>query len=88
MDILLVVETRLEVVKMAPIIRAIQQQGQPLIFVHSGQHYDYSSSLQFIEELVLRKPDHSLRVEEGVPTAQTGRMVMTLEKSLKRKNLG
>ena len=43
MDIMLiVVGTRPEVIKMAPVVRALEKQGQSFIFVHSGQHYDYN----------------------------------------------
>ena len=85
MDILIVVGTRPEVVKMAPVVRALQKQRQPFIFVHSGQHYDYNLSLQFIEELELPKPDYSLKVRERSPAAQTGRMMITVERVVKKE---
>ena len=86
MDIvLIVVGTRPEVVKMAPVIRALEKQGQPFTFVHSGQHYDYNLSLQFIEELGLPKPDYNLKVRERSPAAQTGRMMITVEKVVKKE---
>ena len=85
MDILIVVGTRPEVVKMAPVIRAFEKQGQPFILVHSGQHYDYNLSLQFIEELGLPKPDYSLKVRERSPAAQTGRMMITVEGVVKKE---
>jgi len=86
MDILIVVGTRPEVIKMAPVIRALQKHGQACIFVHSGQHYDYNLSSQFIEELGLPEPDYSLKVRERSPAAQTGRMMITVEKVVKKEN--
>ena len=86
MDILIVVGTRPEVIKMAPVVRALQKHGQAFIFVHSGQHYDYNLSLQFIEELGLPEPDYSLKVRERSPAAQTGRMMITVEKVVKKEN--
>ena len=84
-DILIVVGTRPEVVKMAPVIRALEKRGQSFIFVHSGQHYDYDLSLQFIEELGLPKPNYSLKVRERSPAAQTGRMMITVEGVIKKE---
>jgi UDP-N-acetylglucosamine 2-epimerase (non-hydrolysing) len=46
--VMVVVGTRPEIVKMAPIIRALKSSGVPFTFVHCGQHYDYNMSLQFI----------------------------------------
>lgn len=86
MDTLIVVGTRPEVIKMAPVIRALQKHGQAFILVHSGQHYDYNLSSQFIEELGLPEPDYSLKVRERSPAAQTGRMMITLEKVVKKEN--
>jgi len=87
-NVLVVVGTRPEVIKMAPVVRALQKHGQPFIFVHSGQHYDYNLSLQLIEELELPEPDYSLKVRERSPAAQTGRMMIAIEKVVKKKNLG
>jgi UDP-N-acetylglucosamine 2-epimerase (non-hydrolysing) len=88
MTAMIVVGTRPEVIKMAPVIRALEKHRQPFIFVHSGQHYDYNLSLQFIEELGLPKPDYSLKVRERSPAAQTGRMMITVEKVVKKENPG
>ena len=77
--------TRPETIKMAPVIRALQKYEQPFSLVHSGQHYDYNLSIRFIEELNLPRPDHNLRFRESLPAAQTGRMMMGLEKIVKRE---
>jgi len=87
-NVLIVVGTRPEVIKMAPVVRALQKHGQPFIFVHSGQHYDYNLSLQLIEELELPEPDYSLKVRERSPAAQTGRMMIAIEKVVKKKKPG
>jgi len=85
MVVLIVVGTRPEVVKMAPVIRALEKQGHPFIFVHSGQHYDYNLSLQFIEELELPKPDYCLKVREESAAVQTGRIMITVEEVVKKE---
>ena len=88
MTAMIVVGTRPEVIKMAPVIRALEKHRQPFIFVHSGQHYDYNLSSQFIEELELPEPDYSLKVREKSPAAQTGRMMITVENVVKKENPG
>jgi UDP-N-acetylglucosamine 2-epimerase (non-hydrolysing) len=54
--------TRPEIIKMAPVIRALQTEGLPYVFVHCGQHYDYNMAQQFIENLELPAPDFNLRL--------------------------
>lgn len=85
---MIVVGTRPEVIKMAPVIRALEKHRQPFIFVHSGQHYDYNLSPRFIEELELPEPDYNLKVRERSPAAQTGRMIITVETVVRRENPG
>ena len=85
MDIMVVVGTRPEIIKMAPVVRALQKHKCDFTFVHSGQHHDYNLSLNFIEELELPKPDYSLKVGETSPAAQTGRMMITVEKVIKKE---
>lgn len=84
-EIMIVVGTRPEVIKMAPVIRALQNRGQEFTFTHSGQHYDYNLSWQFIEELNLPKPHYSLKLRESSPAAQTGRMMIKLERIVKHE---
>jgi UDP-N-acetylglucosamine 2-epimerase (non-hydrolysing) len=84
-EVMIALGTRPETIKMAPVIRALQKYDQPFSLVHSGQHYDYNLSIQFIEELNLPRPDHNLRFRESLPAAQTGRIMMGLEKIVKKE---
>lgn len=81
--VMVVVGTRPEVVKMAPVIRALQRARIPFCFVHSGQHYDYNLSLQFVEELGLPKPDVSLRLRVVSPGLQTGRILSLMDRVIR-----
>jgi len=72
---MVIVGTRPEIVKMAPIIRALKKRALPYVFVHCGQHYDYNMSQQFIEELELPKPDYGFKVKAYSPGLQTGRIL-------------
>lgn len=50
------------------------------IWVHTGQHYDHDMSGAFFEEFSLPKPKYNLAVGSGSHAAQTGSMMMGLEK--------
>ncbi len=60
--LLLVVGTRPEVVKMAPVVRAADRHGVPFLLVHSGQHYDDALDGVFFRELGLPAPSVQLGV--------------------------
>lgn len=82
--VMVVVGTRPEIIKMAPVIRALQKYKIPLIFVHCGQHYDYNMSQQFIEELELPSPDYCYKVKAYSQGAQTARIITHMEQLLKK----
>ena len=84
--VMVVVGTRPEIVKMAPIVRALIRFGVPFEFVHCGQHYDYNMSQQFIEDLELPAPDFSFKLRAAFPVEQTARIMMHIDGLLKRKN--
>jgi UDP-N-acetylglucosamine 2-epimerase (non-hydrolysing) len=80
--VLVVTGTRPEIIKMAPIIRALKAAGLPHLFVHCGQHYDYCMAEQFIENLELEKPDYWLKIESASPGTQTAEIMMKMDKLL------
>jgi len=84
-SLLIALGTRPEIIKMAPIIKALANLGESFKTVHSGQHYDYNLSLQFVEELGLPPPEYSLKIREVSPSRQTGRIIIGLEKVIKRE---
>jgi len=84
MTFMIIVGTRPEIIKMAPVIRALKEQSQPYVFVHCGQHYDYNMSQHFIEELELPKPDYGFKVKAYSPGLQTGRILTLIEKVVKK----
>ena len=83
-SIMVVVGTRPEIIKMAPIVRALKRKGTPFTFVHCGQHYDYNMSQQFIEELVLPTPDYSYKVKAYSQGVQTARIIVRMEQLLQK----
>jgi UDP-N-acetylglucosamine 2-epimerase (non-hydrolysing) len=85
---LVVVGTRPEIIKMAPLIRALKEEETPFSFVHCGQHYDYNMSQQFIENLELPSPDRSFKIRSSSPAEQTARILAHMSKLLKETRPG
>jgi len=81
---MIVVGTRPEIVKLASVVRALEEMGVPFLFVHCGQHYDYNMSQQFIEELGLPSPDYSFKVKAYSPGLQTSRILAIIERVTKK----
>lgn len=80
MAVTIVVGTRPEIVKMAPLFFALKRARLRPRLVHSGQHYDYRMSQVFFEELGLPEPDAFLGVGSGLPGHQTGDAIIKFEK--------
>jgi UDP-N-acetylglucosamine 2-epimerase (non-hydrolysing) len=80
--VMIVVGTRPEIIKMAPLIRALRRNNVPSTFVHCGQHYDYNMSQQFIEELELPEPDYGYKLKSFSQGAQTARIIIRMEQLL------
>jgi UDP-N-acetylglucosamine 2-epimerase (non-hydrolysing) len=80
--ILVAVGTRPEIIKMAPVITALEKARLPFIFFHCGQHYDYVMSQQFIEELKLPPPDVDSRVNETDPALQTAHIMEAVTRTI------
>ncbi len=80
---MIVVGTRPEIIKMAPLIRAMRRRSLPYVFVHCGQHYDYNMSQQFIEELELPRPDYGFKVRAHLQGSQTARMLILVERTVR-----
>jgi UDP-N-acetylglucosamine 2-epimerase (non-hydrolysing) len=82
--VLVVAGTRPEIIKMAPIIRALKNAGVPLLFVQCGQHYDYCMAQQFIEDLELPPPDFSFEIKAHSAATQTGQIMVNMNRLLGR----
>ena len=83
MRILHVVGARPNFVKAAPVLRALHGSAEQML-VHTGQHYDPEMSRVFFDELDLRPPDVDLKVGAGTQTAQTGAIMLQLERQINR----
>ena len=87
MLITLIAGARPNFMKIAPLIKAIQNAraaGQDIHYrlVHTGQHYDKNMSDTFFEELGIPMPDVNLGCGGGTQAEQTANIMVAFEKEL------
>lgn len=82
MLIQVIVGTRPEIIKMAPIIFELKERNQAFRFIHTGQHYDRKMSEIFFEELGLPPPDGYLNIGSGTHAVQTANAMVAIEQDL------
>jgi UDP-N-acetylglucosamine 2-epimerase (non-hydrolysing) len=78
----IILGTRPELIKMAPIIRACEKRNLDYFVIHTGQHYSYEMDEIFINELDLTAPKYNLAVGSGTHGKQTARMMEGIEEIL------
>src|SRR5687768_409828 len=81
MRITYVVGARPNIVKMAPVLRALRRRmpAADHVLIHTGQHYDRLMSEVFLEQFRMPLPDHMLGVGSGTHSEQTARVMAGLE---------
>lgn len=78
--------TRPEIIKLSEImLLAKKARGIDARIIHTGQHYDYNMSQQFLEELGLPKIDANLEVGSGTHAQTTGKAMIALEEWMMRE---
>ena len=91
MHITLIAGARPNFMKIAPLIKAIQEWNERLTnersliqyrLVHTGQHYDKNMSDTFFEELGIPAPDVNLGCGGGTQAEQTAAIMVAFEKEL------
>ncbi|MEO5618241.1 MAG: UDP-N-acetylglucosamine 2-epimerase (non-hydrolyzing) [Candidatus Eisenbacteria bacterium] len=85
MKIGIVVGTRPEIIKMAPVVRACIARQVPYLLLHTGQHYSFEMDGIFFQELGLPAPHHNLEVGSGSPVYQIGTILLGAEPLLRRE---
>ncbi|MEA3560012.1 MAG: UDP-N-acetylglucosamine 2-epimerase (non-hydrolyzing) [Candidatus Thermoplasmatota archaeon] len=83
----IVLGTRPEIIKMAPVIRYCEESEIPYHILHTGQHYSYSMDRTFFEQLELPNAHFNLDVGSGTHGAQTGKILEGIEKVLMKSNV-
>jgi len=81
----IVVGTRPEIIKMAPLVRACVDSGTPYLLLHTGQHYSFEMDGVFFQELGLPPAHHNLEVGSGTQVYQIGAIVLGAEPLLQRE---
>jgi UDP-N-acetylglucosamine 2-epimerase (non-hydrolysing) len=84
-ELAVVVGTRPEIIKMAPVIRAAEGRFD-LHLVHTGQHYDAELSGTFFESLDLPTPDENLSIGSGTQAEQTAAGLVGIESTLAERD--
>lgn len=79
---MLLVGTRPQIIKSAPVVYECLKFGLDLEIVHTGQHYDYNLSQAFLEKFGLPDSRINLGVGSGSHAYQTGEIMIKLEKFL------
>jgi len=84
--IALLVGTRPELIKIAPVLRALKLRKVPHVLIHSNQHYSEELDAQIIRDLQITKPEINLHVGSGTHAVQTGKILEGVETTCLRIN--
>ena len=73
--ICIIIGTRPEIIKMAPLIRACQEKNLDYFILHTGQHYSHEMDRQMFIDLELPEPKYNLKVGGREYSKQLGMMI-------------
>ncbi len=82
MKIAIILGTRPEIIKMAPLIKIYRQNRADFFLLHTGQHYSYQLDKVFFDQLKLPRPEYNIDVGSSSHAEQTGKMLIGIEKIL------
>jgi UDP-N-acetylglucosamine 2-epimerase (non-hydrolysing) len=88
MKLAIVVGTRPEIIKLAPVIRACLAREVPFVVLHTGQHYSFELDGVFFEQLELPRPTHNLNVGSGSHGFQISAIISGIESVLEDERPG
>ncbi len=93
MKIAIVLGTRPEIIKMSPVIRALDKYSSEHrtsniehFILHTGQHYSYDLDRVFFEQLKLPPTKYNLEVGSGSHAEQTAKILIGVENILQNEN--
>jgi UDP-N-acetylglucosamine 2-epimerase (non-hydrolysing) len=88
-NIVSVVGARPNFLKVAPLHRQFAQIPRQIksILVHTGQHYDFSMSESFFQDLELPQPHYHLGIGSGTHSTQTARIMTRFEKVIRSERV-
>lgn len=82
MKISVVLGTRPEIIKLAPLIKVLQKNKADFFILHTGQHYSHDLDKVFFDQLELPQPRYNIDVGSGSHAEETGKMLIGIEKKL------
>jgi UDP-N-acetylglucosamine 2-epimerase (non-hydrolysing) len=83
----IVLGTRPEIIKLAPVLEEVRSRLLPHYVIHTNQHYDWELDAQFFEELELPEPHQNLGVGSGPHGVQTAKMLRAIERAIEEQEL-
>lgn len=83
--ICIVVGTRPEIIKMAPIVIECKKRGLDFFIIHSNQHYSESMDKVIFNDFSLPPAKYNLEVGSGKHSNQTGNILIKIEPVLEKE---
>lgn len=81
-EIMLILGTRPEIVKLSPVIREFETSRVQYTILHTGQHYSQTLNEVFFDRLDVPRPDYNLGVGSGSHGKQTAKIIAGIEEKL------
>jgi UDP-N-acetylglucosamine 2-epimerase (non-hydrolysing) len=88
MKIAIILGTRPEIIKLAPVINELRRKKADFFILHTGQHYSYSLDRVFFEQLELPRARYNIEAGSGSHAAQTAKILVGSEKILQQEVAG
>ena len=85
MKIAVILGTRPEIIKLAPVIKELERRNAEFFTLHTGQHYSYDLDRVLFEQLKLPQAKYNLEVGSGSHAEQTGKALIGVEKVLREE---
>lgn len=85
-EIAVLVGTRPEIIKLAPVVHACEEMDIDCTIIHTGQHYSETLDAVFFDQLDLPDPAYNLEVGSGPHGEQTGEMLIGIEQILRQED--
>ncbi|MFW6014547.1 MAG: non-hydrolyzing UDP-N-acetylglucosamine 2-epimerase [Candidatus Nanoarchaeia archaeon] len=84
MKVCILLGTRPEIIKMAPLIRACEDRDIDYYILHTGQHYSYEMDKKICDELEIPIPKYNLKVGGQSYRKQVGMMIREIMQVLEK----
>lgn len=85
--IVTMIGTRPEIIKMAPVVKALDGLNHEHVLVHSGQHYDLQMDRVFFRDMELRAPNHQYELRDQPPHLQVATTMRQVADKFARADL-